>query len=330
MTYWYPGVVTISHLLRKIWPDTPIILGGIYASLCHEHATNQNIADLILQGPLEYPSNWQKFWQKLGCSAPAIPEKAHISLARDLYPSPKFSVILGSRGCPFSCPYCANKSLYPTFVQSRFEDLWNNLKHDLARGVQHFAFYDDAVLVSPHTWLEPLLSLLGQYEHNKITLHAPNALHVRYLNPRIAHLLKNAGLLTVRLGLETANFHNRHDTKLTLEEWEYGLRTLFEAGFHKEHIGAYILFGLPEQEPSEIEHAISFVHQWGIRPHLAEFTPIPKTQFFELAKKVSPYPLWEEPLSQNNSIWPCYPGGFSWQQHRLWRERLKKSTYNYS
>ncbi len=323
MTYWYPGVMAMVYLIREIWPKVPIVLGGIYATLCNDHARGQNLVDLIIQGPLENPCNWEKFWQFLGHTPPILPENNSFVLARDLYPAPKYSMILGSRGCPFSCPYCANKCLYPHFFQDSFDHLWDNLEEELRRGVQNFAFYDDAALIRPQTWLLPLLKLLAQRNKNSITLHAPNALHIRYLSTDLARLLKKAGLKTVRLGLETADFHNRNDQKLTYEEWQYGLRALYQAGFQPDQIGAYILFGLPEQDKTEIEQAISFVQKWGIRPHLAEYTPIPGTQLFPVAEKSSPYPLQQEPLYQNNSIWPCYPGGFSWLEHRKWRALLK-------
>ncbi len=38
MTYWYPGVLESLGLLREIFPGVPVVLGGLYAALCPEHA----------------------------------------------------------------------------------------------------------------------------------------------------------------------------------------------------------------------------------------------------------------------------------------------------
>jgi hypothetical protein len=38
MTYWYPGVQETIQLLGSVFPEAPILLGGIYASLLPEHA----------------------------------------------------------------------------------------------------------------------------------------------------------------------------------------------------------------------------------------------------------------------------------------------------
>jgi len=53
LTYWYPGVQAAVELVRKKFGSVPIILGGVYATLCPEHARSQSGADLILTGPGE-------------------------------------------------------------------------------------------------------------------------------------------------------------------------------------------------------------------------------------------------------------------------------------
>ena len=53
MTYWYPGVQETIKILRQHWPDVPLVLGGIYATLCHEHARLTSGADLVFKGPVE-------------------------------------------------------------------------------------------------------------------------------------------------------------------------------------------------------------------------------------------------------------------------------------
>ncbi|MDQ7032261.1 MAG: B12-binding domain-containing radical SAM protein [Desulfonauticus sp.] len=321
MTYWYPGVITVLRLVKDIWPRIKVVLGGVYASLCFEHASALGF-DLVLKGPFEAKENWLKLWQLLGVEAPEIPPDAGFSLALDLYPESEFSPLLGSRGCPFHCAYCASNLLYPRFRQKRFNLFWQEFEQEYQKGVKNFAFYDDALLVNPKTWLFPFLDNVIQKKY-RLNLHTPNAMHVRYLTLEVCRKFFQAGLRTIRLGLETASFASRLDVKLTSEEWERGINNLLEAGFKKEQIGAYILFGLPEQSEQEVKQAISFVKSWGIKPDLAYFTPIPGTPIFKKACETSPYPLEQEPLFQNNSIWPCVKGGFSWDKAKQWKELLK-------
>ncbi|GAB1409009.1 B12-binding domain-containing radical SAM protein [Desulfovibrionales bacterium] len=319
MTYWYPGAHEALAMVRSIWPNVPVIVGGIYATLCPDHASTLD-ADLVVSGPGEASSTWNAIWKTLGATPPLLPDHAGFGLALDLYTQPDFSVLLGSRGCPFHCAYCASNLLYPGFQQTTAEHMLDVLKEEYARGVRDFAFYDDALLIRPETWLWPALDWL---KDTSVRLHTPNAMHVRYLTPEVCARLKRAGLHTVRLGLETADFTQRLDAKLSRQEWEHGLSRLFEAGFQPEQIGAYILFGLPNQDMDSVVQAINLAHASGIRPDLAYYTPIPGSPLFAEACAASDLPLAQEPLCQNNSLWPCVPGGFSWDQARLWQERIQ-------
>lgn len=305
------------RLLRRVWPRTPIVLGGIYATLCPEHACGQEV-DLVLQGPLERSDNWNRFWRFLGGDPPPIPPNAGLEPALDLYPHPAFSVLMGSRGCPFACPYCASKHLFPGHVHQSPAGLTRTLARETARGVRDFAFYDDALLVKAESWLLPWLEQMI-LDGVSIRLYTPNAVHVRYLTPAMCRLMRRAGFQTIRLGLETAAFSDRLDEKVSAEQWSSGIAALLEAGFQAEQIGAYILFGLPGQNMEEVRESIRFVRSFGLRPHLSFYSPIPGSLLFEQACAASPHPLREEPLFHNPSLWPCVPGGFSWREREHWR-----------
>ncbi|MCA1743711.1 MAG: cobalamin-dependent protein, partial [Desulfovibrionales bacterium] len=207
MTYWYPGVISCIRLLKEIFPRIPVILGGIYATLCHEHALNSG-ADLVISGPLERSDNWRKLWNLLGQDQVSIPENSGIKPDTSFYARPDFSIIMTSRGCPFKCPYCASSKLYPRFRQADPESVIEHVRQEYERGVRDFSFYDDALLINPESVLYPLLEYIIDNDL-VLRLHAPNALHIRYLTPRTCRLLKKAGLETIRLGLETTDFSNR-------------------------------------------------------------------------------------------------------------------------
>ena len=48
MTYWYRGVFEAIEQAKRAFPGVPVILGGIYASLCPEHAGRFSGADYVL------------------------------------------------------------------------------------------------------------------------------------------------------------------------------------------------------------------------------------------------------------------------------------------
>ncbi|MFW6005299.1 MAG: B12-binding domain-containing radical SAM protein, partial [Desulfonatronovibrionaceae bacterium] len=151
-----------------------------------------------------------------------------------------------------------------------------------------------------------------------VRLHAPNALHVRFLEPGICRMLKRAGLVTVRLGLETGDFSRRLDTKLNCSQWRLGVGSLLEAGFSRKDIRVYVLAGLPGGPETGILSAVQLCREFGLQPELNYYSPIPGTPMFRQAELSSSYPL-EDPLCHNVSIWPCVPGGFSWEEHKRWK-----------
>ena len=50
LTYWYPGCFEMIKTVKKINPKAPVFLGGIYATLCNEHAKKYSLADFVIPG----------------------------------------------------------------------------------------------------------------------------------------------------------------------------------------------------------------------------------------------------------------------------------------
>jgi radical SAM superfamily enzyme YgiQ (UPF0313 family) len=159
-----------------------------------------------------------------------------------------------------------------------------------------------------------------------LRLHTPNALHIRAITAELAALMFRAGFHTLRLGLETAAFEARValDAKVRADEFAASVDHLRRAGFRREQLGAYLLAGLPGQSLAALKASIEVVHNAGITPIPAYYTPIPGTRLWEAAVAASPYDLEADPLFCNNAILPCVPEGFSWDylsQIRAWVRR---------
>jgi radical SAM superfamily enzyme YgiQ (UPF0313 family) len=148
----------------------------------------------------------------------------------------------------------------------------------------------------------------------KVRFHTPNALHVREINQEVANLMFQAGFKTIRLGLETAAFAHRGtlDSKVTANEFTRAVDHLKAAGFAREQVGAYLLWGLPGQTIEEVEDSIKIVKNCGITPVIAHYTPIPHTDLWPQAVAVSRYDLEADPVFTNNAIMPCQKEPFSW------------------
>ncbi len=329
MTYWHYGVRDTIAVIKRHYPDIPVILGGIYASLCHEHATRFSGADVVISGPSE-DSILKIAAQHTGFSATPLSESCDL----DTYPYPAFDLqnkisyvpLLTSRGCPFSCAYCASSFLEkrhrqrtPALVVE--EIMYWHKKYN----IKDFSIYDDAFLVNGDNHAIPILEQIINANLD-ICFHTPNALHIREISKHTATLLYKAGFKTLRLGLETLTFSNREklDSKVTAKEFQRAVAHLKDAGFHRNMIGAYLLTGLPGQEIESVKQSIRIVKQSGITPILAYYTPIPHTHMWEGAKASSRYNLDSDPIFTNNAIFPCQKEPFSWNYISDLKKLIKK------
>jgi radical SAM superfamily enzyme YgiQ (UPF0313 family) len=311
MTYWYLGVKEVIKLAREAHPGVPVLLGGIYANLCREHALEFSGADQVI-GETGLPATRALLdaLRQYGIEG----EKEFHDSSRLPYPAfdmlhgMDYVCLLTSAGCPYRCRYCASHFLNPNFITRDPHHVLEEILYWVnGFEVRDFAFYDDALLVGFDNHLAVILEELVRLDL-KLRFHTPNALHVREITPEIARLLHLSGFRSIRLGLETSDMdqHDEIDHKVSEGEFEKAVHNLFKAGFTKREIGAYILMGLPAQSVDDVRKTIEFVGRLGATPYLAEYSPIPHTLMWEKALEHSEYDLTSEPLFHNNTLLPCW------------------------
>jgi radical SAM superfamily enzyme YgiQ (UPF0313 family) len=302
MTYWYPGVFKAIRIVKESLKKVPILLGGIYATLCYDHAVKYSEADYVIRGRGELQLS------------KIISELFNIELTPDFEP---------------------RTDIYPAF------DLYSNISGGYKRRdplkvveeiacwtsryrVNNIAFYDDALLFNP---LEHIIKILKEVRKRDIqcNFHSPNGLHVKEINKKLATLLYDCQFKTLRLGLETSNEAIQVETGGKVDNRSFGeaVGNLRRAGYSEDEIGVYVMAGLPGQRVGEVEESIAFVKENGAKPILVEYSPIPETALFEKAKKMSGFDLENEPLFHNNSIFPCQWEGFTLANLQRLKEKVK-------
>ncbi|MBC8498905.1 MAG: radical SAM protein [Candidatus Atribacteria bacterium] len=309
MTYWYPGVFRAIEIIKEIFPGVPIILGGVYATLCFKHASKFSGADYVVKGNnignllpiLEQLSGNKNDYSKYEKGLDCLPYPDW-----NLYSNLDYICILSSRGCPYRCSYCASFKINPKLEFRNPKEVVKEIEYwNKMRGVKDFIFYDDALLINSE---DNFLLILEELINKKleVRLHTPNGIHTRMINKKIAVKMHQAGVETIRLGFETIDSRVQLETggKVTNLEFKKAVNCLLEAGFKSSQIGAYLLIGIPGQNIQEIVDSIHFVIDCGAHPHLAKFSAIPGTKVWDVAK--SYFNLEEEvdPLFHNDALLP--------------------------
>lgn len=311
MTYWYLGVREVVRLVRQVYPTAPVLLGGIYATLCREHAERSIGADSVIPGSAD--ASLTRVLRSH--SLPELSEARKLNEARELTGSfyRDAAVLRLNSGCPYRCAYCASHLLTDRYTPGDPDEAFHELMHvrNVTR-VRNFAFYDDSLLMNKNEVLLPFLEKVVASGED-FRFYVPNAAHLSLLDRDTCRLMKRAGFQEVRIGFESSDdfFHRSMGPKLAAEDLGRGVSVLREAGFRPWEIGVYVLAGLPEQHWRAVEDTIRVVGSLGVRVHLAEYSPVPGSGLWNTSVSKSSFPLVEEPLTHNNSILPLQWSGFT-------------------
>lgn len=328
MSYWYPGVQKVIDIVKELSPHTPIILGGIYATLYHEHALKKSGADIVYRGHIG--SDIETMLRGLGFTLKNKGQPRPYSRL-GLYQNSSFAPVLTSYGCPFRCTYCASFRLFQGFVQRDPFGVLEEIERLSRTGVRDFAFYDDALLVNADSHIKVILREIIK-KGTAVRFHCPNGLHAKLINDEQAFLMKETGFTTLRLGFETINDTRQKKTggKVTGDILRRAIKNLKRYGFSKEQIGVYLMYGLPGQEFEEVKEGIEFLKGLDIRIHLTEFSPIPDTPCWEELRDKGVIESSIDPIVTNNTVFSYLYSDYDWQDLKSTKLAVKEYNKGYS
>lgn len=325
MTYWYPALFDTIDFIKEIYPQVPVITGGVYATLCYDHAAVNSNADMIFKGPFT-AEVLSEILHKTGIT------KNHNSPVFDdfktttLNMNKGFTAILTSRGCPYNCSYCASKLLYKKYIRRPFlsvieemENLINNFQ------TKDIIFYDDALLVDPENHIIPILQQILSKNY-KLRFHVPNGLHLRNISEKLAGLMISTGFKILRFGFE---YYDRllqeKDGKITNREFKEKINILRKSGFTNEDIGINVMAGTPGQTFEDAFDTVKFIQDTGLKMYVSEYSPIPGTKLWNKAVEFSRYDITNEPLFHNNTLFPCEWDKFTMEQLNFLKAEARKT-----
>ncbi len=291
MTYQYLGVQETIQILRSCFPKSKIILGGVYASLCYNHAKTLGADEISSHFIPNAPHPAMEFYNNPFNTPQRLP----------------YGVLMTSFGCPFNCEYCASNILWGNYSRRDVESVLADFEYQYNLGARDFAFYDDALLLQKEDYIFKICRALKDTYGDIFRLHTPNGLHVRQITQATANVFAECNFRTLRLSLESTNFEIEQASsgKVACEDYIKAVKNLAQVGYTPSDIETYILLGLPNQSVESVKDTIKFVKDTGGKPKLAEFSPIPGTRYFARACEAHPE-IATEPLLQNNSVYTAY------------------------
>lgn len=308
MTYWYYGYQIIYERLKNRFRDSNFAIGGVYVSLLKSHAKsifdNAYIFSNDRLGEFDRLVS-ELFNRDFSCfNKPfadwELPDIESFSYRR-------YIPVLLMRGCPYRCTYCASKNLVREIEHREPERLADWVIEESEKNrIENIALFDDAFLFKSQIFAIPFLKRIIA-SRKRLRIHASNGLHPRFIDEKMANIMRESGFETIRLSLESSNEKIMADTggKVRREEYENAIKFLMQNGYQKKDMGTYLICGIPNQNPQDVLDSIKYVDDAGGVVYLAEFSPIPDTDLFYQAQRISRFDL-NEPLWQNNTLMPYW------------------------
>lgn len=305
---------SLAEEIRKTFPDTVLVAGGVHASALPgetlEHfdfavvgegeLTASDLLELLIRGrgeieaipgiayrekgeviqnrPRPYIRNLDNLpfpaWRHL-------PLERYKGLGMGLDPEKPFMVVLSSRGCPGRCIFCASHIVHGRGFRMRSpEAMVREVKFLKERyGIEQFDFADDTMTVSK----KRMTLFCEMLINDRVTVTWDCNARVNTVDEKMLALMKKAGCVRMNFGVESGSQEilNRIGKGVTLEQIRRAHLLAREAGMLTM---SFFMIGHPGENRDHIGSTLALAKELASDcPGLTFATPFPGTELFEMA-----------------------------------------------
>ncbi len=294
--------------------DRPVIMGGPHVSFLPEESLKTGFVDYVVKGEGEYIIKELVDYLAEGADVKDVPgisyvidgeiihntnqpgliDVNHLPLpARDLLKMDSYNALLGntkgtsiigSRGCPFNCSFCASSQLFGLKWRPREpEDIVDEIEEVKKRyGINGFFFMDDNHTLQPDRTIR-ICELIMKKKLN-ISWWCFSRVNTIVEREDMMQAMADSGCMMVFIGVESPNqaVLDSYNKNITPDLSVQAIKML-----HKYNIKAMASFIIGELNETEdmIYETINFSKK--IHPEVAQFsilTPYPGTRLFNKVK----------------------------------------------
>ncbi|OOP55945.1 MAG: hypothetical protein AYP45_11725 [Candidatus Brocadia carolinensis] len=176
-------------------------------------------------------------------------------LGMDTYTSEDMGLLMGSRGCPYSCSYCATQIWTRRVRYRSLANIVEEIKYvRLHFGTRQFTFKDDSFTVNRKRVLEFCDSLLEA----GLKINWDCNTRVDLIDLELLKAMKRAGCNSIKVGIESGSERilALMDKGITLEHIHEAARLFREAGIHWT---AYFMMGIPTETREDVKKNFGFI-----------------------------------------------------------------------
>jgi anaerobic magnesium-protoporphyrin IX monomethyl ester cyclase len=279
-TTFIASAMRTAEICRRVCPEAKIIAGGPHVTLLPEDIIRADVFDIAVVGEGEQTlceivqgrelneikgiayravDGWQRTEPRAftnNLDEYGIPRR-DLLMDEGAYDREDMGLIMTSRGCPYSCAYCAT-SLWRQTLRSRSVD---NVLDEMSMvnkkyGTRYFALKDDVLTVNKK-WLAEFCQKLPRILPR--VFWECNA-HLRTIDTDMLCTMRKAGCLSVKVGVESGSdrVHRLINKGLTNGLIRSKMKELRSSGMH---VTCYFMMGIPGETHEDVEATIELARR---------------------------------------------------------------------
>jgi radical SAM superfamily enzyme YgiQ (UPF0313 family) len=307
----------LARALREAIGDVITVLGGAHATVLPQVALEEGRElDLVVFGEGESTfedllaaaqdgQSWERVaglaWRRSGevilnrargfCSALdrlPWPDRSLLDLDRYTWGVPgigvrRFTTVMTSRGCPFGCIFCSQRTVFGRKVRFRSpENILAELEEIVGRlGIRHVAFIDDTLTLKR----DRIVALCEGILARRLELTWEGWTRAEYVDEDLMRLMRRAGFVRISFGIESGDpaIQRIIRKNVRLDRLHGAYRAAKRAGIETR---ASAMLGHPTETWTTALRTIRFVRSLKDcdQLYLNVAVPYPGTPFHEMAR----------------------------------------------
>lgn len=319
LTDYWPRARHVAAYIRREIPRATFLIGGVHVTTMPEESLTELAADAAVLGEgeqtmgevcdrLRQGAAWTDVPGLMVRDASGafsrtpprayienldelpLPARHMLSFEQYLVPpgiirgrwSERSTTVITSRGCPFSCIWCASQCVFGRRVRRRsVENVLEELDHLVNRYRIDTVWFIDDTFTLNKPWV---MDFCRRMQERGARLAWGCQAHIRTADEEMFSAMKQAGCVQLDFGVESGSdkvlkaLKKNSDAESVREAFriakKVGLRTM-----------ATFMFGSPEEGPEDVEATMRLARQ--IRPDFASsffITPYPGTELMDMAR----------------------------------------------
>ncbi|MCK4325488.1 B12-binding domain-containing radical SAM protein [bacterium] len=299
------NAVFCSKKVKKLFPHAKIVFGGPHFTAIPENAFPY--ADAVIRGDGELAMLdicYNGISERVVNGTPIenlddipLPDK---DLLDCIYKGRKTRLhIVGARGCPFDCVFCAEHS---KAVRYHSVDYFIENLRVLAQRYHNDIFISDDIFTLNK---ERAAEICGKIIRMQLGLRLRVFGHINCFDKDLLLLMKQAGVHTISYGIESGNNNILRliNKKFTVDETRRVVRETLETGINVDCL--YMIGNVSETEET-VADTVAFALQASKERWCSFAIPFPGTKFYEVAEQYGTILTkdWDKYTNQNIAYVP--------------------------